>query len=69
MTVTNFDTFQANRMNCKYRANGGKKLVHTLNGTGLALPRIVAAIFETFQKDENIVIPEVLRRYTGFDMV
>ena len=69
VTVTNFDTFQANRMNCKYRANGGKKLVHTLNGTGLALPRIVAAIFETFQKDENIVIPEVLRRYTGFDMV
>lgn len=69
VTVTNFDTFQANRMNCKYRANGGKKLVHTLNGTGLALPRIVAAIFETFQKDENIVIPEVLRRYTGFDII
>lgn len=69
VTVTNFDTFQANRLNCKYKGNDGKKLVHTLNGTGLALPRIVATIFETFQRNGNIEIPEVLRKYTGFDYI
>lgn len=68
VTVTNFETFQANRLNCKYK-NDGKKLVHTLNGTGLALPRIVATIFETYQNGENIEIPEVLRKYTGFDII
>lgn len=66
VTVTNFDTFQAYRLNCKYR-DGGNKLVHTLNGTGLALPRIMATILETYQTEEGVIVPEVLRGYTGFD--
>ena len=64
VTVTNFETFQANRMNCKYKDIDGKnKLVHTLNGTGLALPRIVATILETYQENDTIFIPEVLIKY------
>jgi len=66
VTVTNFDTFQANRLNCRYKDDGGKKLVHTLNGTGLALPRIIATILETYQTKDGVVIPEVLQDYTGF---
>lgn len=64
VTVTNFETFQANRMNCRYKdIDGRNKLVHTLNGTGLALPRIVATILETYQEDDTIFIPEVLVKY------
>ena len=66
VTVTNFDTFQANRLNCKYIDGKNKKLVHTLNGTGLALPRIVATIMETYQTDDGFNIPEVLIPYTNF---
>ena len=69
VTVTNFDTFQANRLNCRYKKDGKTKLVHTLNGTGLALPRIVATILETYQTEDGIVIPEVLRDYTRFDRI
>lgn len=69
VTVTNFDTFQANRLNCKYRKDGKNKLVHTLNGTGLALPRIVATILETYQTENGIVIPDVLKEYTKFDNI
>ena len=69
VTVTNFETFQANRLNCKYKENGVNKLVHTLNGTGLALPRIVATILETYQTEDGVIVPEVLREYTGFDMM
>jgi seryl-tRNA synthetase len=70
VTVTNFDTFQANRLNCKYKGKDNKKkLVHTLNGTGLALPRIVATILETYQTQNGINIPEVLKEYTGFDKI
>jgi len=69
VTVTNFDTFQANRLKCKYKENGKNKLVHTLNGTGLALPRIVATILEAYQDKDAINIPDVLKPYTGFDRI
>jgi len=69
VTVTNFDTFQANRLNCKYKNGKNKKLVHTLNGTGLALPRIVATIFETYQHNGEVEVPEILKNYTGFDFI
>jgi seryl-tRNA synthetase len=69
VTVTNFDTFQANRLNCKYKKDGKNKLVHTLNGTGLALPRIVATLLETHQVEDGILIPEALVEYTGFNKI
>jgi len=69
VTVTNFDTFQANRLNCKYKMNGRNKLVHTINGTGLALPRIVATLLETHQVEDGILIPEALVEYTGFNKI
>lgn len=70
VTVTNFDTFQANRLNCKYKGKDNKKrFVHTLNGTGLALPRIVATILETYQTQNGVDIPEVLKTYTNFDNI
>lgn len=69
-SVSNFETFQANRMKLRFRdANGNKSLAHTLNGSALALPRVMAAILENYQTPEGIVIPEVLRPYTGFDMI
>jgi seryl-tRNA synthetase len=69
VTVTNFETFQANRLKCRYKEDKKNKLVHTLNGTGLALPRIVATILETYQRDNGIDIPEILKPYTGFDRI
>ncbi len=70
-SVSNFESFQANRLKCRFREKGEKqnKLVHTLNGSALALPRIVAAILENNQTDEGIKIPGVLMKYTGFDMI
>ncbi|HLN20446.1 MAG TPA: serine--tRNA ligase [Bacteroidales bacterium] len=70
-SVSNFESFQANRLKCRFREKGEKqtKLVHTLNGSALALPRIVAALLENNQTDKGIVIPEVLRPYTGFDLI
>lgn len=67
-SVSNFETFQANRMKCRYKdANDGKnKLVHTLNGSALALPRILAGILENNQTEQGIRIPEILHSYTGF---
>src|SRR5574344_2693177 len=69
-SVSNFDTYQANRLKCRYR-NADKKvqLCHTLNGSALALPRIVAAILEDNQTEEGIKIPAALVPYTGFDMI
>lgn len=69
-SVSNFDTYQANRLKCRYR-NADKKvqLCHTLNGSALALPRIVASILENFQTSEGIKIPAALQPYTGFDMI
>lgn len=69
-SVSNFEDYQANRLKCRYR-NADKKieLCHTLNGSALALPRIVAALLENNQTPEGIRIPECLQKYTGFDMI
>ena len=69
-SVSNFDTYQANRLKCRYR-NADKKvqLCHTLNGSALALPRIVASILEDNQTAEGIRIPKALVPYTGFEMI
>jgi seryl-tRNA synthetase len=69
-SVSNFETYQANRLHCRYRDDEGKtQLVHTLNGSSLALPRVVAALLEDNQTPDGIVIPEILRPYTGFDKI
>lgn len=69
-SVSNFETFQANRLKLRYKdANGKNQLAHTLNGSSLALPRVLAGILENYQTPEGIVIPEVLRPYTGFDII
>ena len=69
-SVSNFETYQANRLKCRYRDTDKKiKLCHTLNGSALALPRIVAALLENNQTPEGIVVPECLRKYTGFDII
>lgn len=69
-SVSNFESFQANRMKIRYRDEDGKpQLVHTLNGSSLALPRIVAALLENFQTEKGIRIPEVLQKYFGKDMI
>lgn len=69
-SVSNFETFQANRLKLRYREGNDKpQLCHTLNGSALALPRIVASILENNQTPEGIRIPEVLVRFTGFDMI
>jgi seryl-tRNA synthetase len=69
-SVSNFENFQANRLKLRFKDKSGKsKLAHTLNGSALALPRIVAALLENNQTPEGIVIPEVLRSYTKFDII
>ena len=69
-SVSNFETFQTNRMKCRYKDENGKtQLAHTLNGSALALARIVAALLENNQVVDGIKVPEVLRSYTGFDMI
>ncbi|MBR6746819.1 MAG: serine--tRNA ligase [Muribaculaceae bacterium] len=69
-SVSNFETYQASRLKCRYRGEDKKpQLCHTLNGSALALPRIVAAILENNQTPEGIVVPECLRKYTGFDII
>ena len=69
-SVSNFETYQANRLKCRYRGADRKiQLCHTLNGSALALPRIMAALLENNQTPEGIVIPECLRRYCGFDII
>lgn len=69
-SVSNFETYQANRLKCRYRGEDKKtRLCHTLNGSALALPRIMAALLENNQTAEGIVVPECLRRYTGFDII
>lgn len=69
-SVSNFETFQANRLKLRHKGKDGKvQLLHTLNGSALALPRIVAAIIENNQSKEGINIPKVLRPYTGFDVI
>ena len=70
-SVSNFDTYQANRLKCRYRNSETKKteLCHTLNGSALALPRIVAALLENNQTENGIKIPAALVPYTGFEMI
>jgi len=69
-SVSNFDSYQANRLHLRYKDENGKtNLCHTLNGSSLALPRVVAALLEDNQTDKGIVIPEILRPYTGFDII
>jgi seryl-tRNA synthetase len=70
-SVSNFESFQANRLKCRFREKGEKqtKLVHTLNGSALALPRIVAAILENNQSEAGIRVPDVLVPYTGFNII
>ena len=69
-SVSNFESYQANRLKCRYKDEDGKmQLAHTLNGSSLALPRVVAALLEDNQKDGYIEIPACLRPYTGFDRI
>lgn len=69
-SVSNFESFQANRLKLRYKDENKKsQLAHTLNGSSLALPRIVAALLENYQTSEGIIIPEVLIPYTNFDII
>ncbi|MDG2454823.1 MAG: serine--tRNA ligase [Bacteroidia bacterium] len=69
-SVSNFETFQANRLKLRFKnSNGKNEYAHTLNGSALALPRIMASILENFQTPEGISVPEVLRPYCGFDVI
>ncbi|WP_243473634.1 serine--tRNA ligase [Winogradskyella sp. MH6] len=69
-SVSNFETFQANRLKLRFKNNEGKnELCHTLNGSSLALPRVLAGILENYQTEDGIKIPDVLVPYTGFDMI
>ncbi|MGB3344371.1 MAG: serine--tRNA ligase [Aequorivita sp.] len=69
-SVSNFETFQANRLKLRFRdADGKNKLAHTLNGSALALPRVMAGILENYQTEDGIKIPEVLVPYCGFDFI
>ena len=68
-SVSNFETFQANRLKCRYKADGKTQLVHTLNGSAMALPRIMAALLENNQTANGIKIPKKLAEYTKFDII
>ena len=68
-SVSNFEAYQANRLKLRYKVDGKMQLLHTLNGSALALPRIVASILENNQTPEGIRIPKVLQAYTGFDLI
>ena len=69
-SVSNFETFQANRLKLRFKnANGKSELAHTLNGSSLALPRVLAGILENYQTENGIKIPEVLQKFTGFDII
>ena len=69
-SVSNFETFQANRLKLRFKDSDGKnRLGHTLNGSSLALPRVLAGILENYQTPEGIVVPKILRKYTGFDII
>lgn len=69
-SVSNFETFQANRLKLRFKNSDGKnELAHTLNGSSLALPRVLAGILENYQTPEGILIPEVLQKYTGFKII
>jgi len=70
LTPSNFETFQSNRMKLRFKAGKDKpRLAHTLNGSALALPRIVASLLENNQTPDGIRVPKVLVPYTGFEMI
>jgi seryl-tRNA synthetase len=69
-SVSNFETFQANRLKLRFKNSDGKnELAHTLNGSSLALPRVLAGILENYQTEKGIVVPEILQPYTGFKII
>ena len=69
-SVSNFENYQANRLKCRFKGNDKKtQLCHTLNGSALALPRIVAALLENHQTPEGIRVPAALVPYTGFELI
>ena len=69
-SVSNFETFQANRLKLRFKnSNGKNELAHTLNGSSLALPRVLAGILENYQTENGIKIPDVLIPYTGFEYI
>ena len=69
-SISNFETFQANRLKLRFKNGDGKtELAHTLNGSALALPRILAALLENYQTEDGIAIPEVLVPYTRFNKI
>ena len=68
-SVSNFETFQANRLKCRYKAEGKTQLVHTLNGSAMALPRIMAALLENNQNEQGIKIPAKIAAYAKFDLI
>ena len=68
-SVSNFETFQANRLKCRYKSEGKTQLVHTLNGSAMALPRIMAALLENNQIENGIKIPKIIAEYAKFDLI
>ena len=69
-SISNFESYQANRLHLRFKDSNGKmRLAHTLNGSALALPRVMAALIENNQTPEGIIVPEVLRPFTGFDLI
>lgn len=69
-SVSNFETYQSNRLKLRFKGKEGKaQPTHSLNGSALALPRIVASILENYQTENGIKVPEALVKYTGFDMI
>ena len=68
-SVSNFEAFQTNRMKIRFKGDGKTQLVHSLNGSSLALPRIVAALLENNQTEEGIMLPNVLHSYFGNDRI
>ena len=68
-SVSNFETFQANRLKCRYKSDGKTQLVHTLNGSAMALPRIMAALLENNQTENGIKIPAKIAAYARFDLI
>jgi seryl-tRNA synthetase len=68
-SVSNFETFQTNRMKIRFKADGKTQLVHSLNGSSLALPRIVAALLENNQTEDEIMVPDTLWKYFGEESI
>ncbi|MNY44195.1 Serine--tRNA ligase [compost metagenome] len=68
-SVSNFETFQANRLKCRYKSDGKSQLVHTLNGSAMALPRIMAALLENNQTEEGIRLPKKIAEYAKFELI